>query len=159
LDKTFLLSTRGTALVSRALVAAGLPVEGGVFLGRATATVTIKPRSAGGGNRFGAASAVPLDAAHPIPLQSHPRSSLQLYPWYVWGSRSYWEKVKKGGNSLRKRLNESRKSTRNAMTNTHLDAPMSSPAGEALALRFRAVALGPRGWLGKRSSPGVLSLF
>jgi O-antigen ligase len=42
------------------------------------------------------------------------------------------------------------------MTSTHLEAPMSSPTGEALALHFRAVALGPRGWLGKRSPPGEL---
>jgi hypothetical protein len=42
------------------------------------------------------------------------------------------------------------------MTSTHLDVLMSPPLGEALALRFRAVALGPLGWLGKRSPPGGL---
>jgi hypothetical protein len=34
---------------------------------------------------------------------------------------------------------------------------MSSPAGRVLALHSQAVALGPRGWLGKRSPPGELT--
>jgi hypothetical protein len=50
------------------------------------------------------------------------------------------------------------KSTWNVTASTHLGVPTSPPASEALVLRFRAVALGFRVWLGKRSPPGELPL-
>jgi hypothetical protein len=61
MDNTFFLSTRGTGPVPRALVTVGSPVEGGVCPSWATAIVTLKNAVSRGGDRSGAASAVPLD--------------------------------------------------------------------------------------------------
>jgi hypothetical protein len=59
----FFLSTLGTGTVPKALIDAGLLVEGGVYPSGATATVTIELRPAEGGDCSSAASAVPLDGS------------------------------------------------------------------------------------------------
>jgi hypothetical protein len=102
IDNTFLLSTRGTSPVSRALVAAGTPVEGGVCPGEATAMVTLKLRSAGGGDRSGAASAISIDGSTasvgtPYPLaESFPISSSTV-PLVRLGVGELPTRVKKKG--------------------------------------------------------------
>jgi hypothetical protein len=88
---------------------------------------------------------------------SSPISSSTV-PLVRLGFRDLPKKVKKKGQVQSENAqSESRKSTRNAMTSTDPDALTSSPARDALTLRYHAVALGPRGWLGKRSSPASLS--
>jgi hypothetical protein len=126
--------------------------------------VTLKLRLAGGGDRSGAATAVPLDGSTATVGTSCPlvvscpisSSTIRLVhlgvgelPTRVKNKREFQPK---------KHPSESRKSTRTAMTSTHQDVPISPLADEALALRFRVVTLGPRGWLGKRSPPGKLTL-
>jgi hypothetical protein len=141
INNTFFLSNRGTGPVPRVLVAIGSPVKGCIFPSEATATVTIKLQSAGGGDRSVAASAVPLDGftttlGTPCPLAVSSPISSSTVPLVGLGFGELPKKVKKKGEIKSENASKSRKSTRNAMTSTHLDAPMSSPAGEALTMRF-----------------------
>jgi hypothetical protein len=98
IDNTFFLSTRGMGPVPKALVTIGLPVEGGVCPGGAT--VTIKLRSTGGGDRFGAALAVPLDGSTatvgtPYPLAVSSPISSSTIPMVRLGFGELPTKIKK----------------------------------------------------------------
>jgi hypothetical protein len=95
--------------------------------------VTLKLRSAVGGDRSGVASTVPLDAATvgtPCPFAVLSPISSSTIPLIRLGVGELPTRVKKkAGISIKKRPSKSRKST-------YLDVPTSPPAGGALALRF-----------------------
>jgi hypothetical protein len=110
-DNTFFLSTQGTALVPKALVATGSLVKGGVCPGGATATVTNQLRSAGGSNRSNTASAIPLDRSTatvgaPCPLAISSPTFSSTVPLVRLGFGELPTKIKRQKSRSREKLNQ-----------------------------------------------------
>jgi hypothetical protein len=109
IDNTSFLSTQGTALVPRALVTVGSLVEGGVCPGGATATVTIKLRSATGSNCSSVALAVPLDRSTatvgtPCPLAISSTISSSTVPLVCLGFRELLRKNQEEGGKFNQKM-------------------------------------------------------